>query len=100
MIQMKGTRLLILSQQLPNFFEFGCNVVKYLRSRYTSEIIKADFAQFVQKAKQPAAITTSDAKRVGVTALTMTGIFFAGEVFGKNSIAGYWPGYDIDVKKI
>eukprot|EP01133_Synstelium_polycarpum_P001086 gene1086-1233_t len=81
----------------PNFYEFGCSVVNHLKTRYTSAVIKADFNEFVTKAKSPANITVGDAKRVAGTAFGMAGLFYAGEVFGKNSIVGYNPGYDVSV---
>ncbi|EFA85335.1 hypothetical protein PPL_02338 [Heterostelium album PN500] len=81
----------------PQFYEFGANCWNYLKSRYTSAVIKADTQLFISKLKAPAEITVGDAKRVAGTVAGMTGLFFAGEVVGKNNFAGYWPGYDIDV---
>ncbi|GAM20838.1 hypothetical protein SAMD00019534_040120, partial [Acytostelium subglobosum LB1] len=81
----------------PQFYQFGCNLLQYLKQRYSSAVIKADTNLFVEKLKNPSAITVGDAKRVAGTAVGMAGFFYAGEVYGKNSIVGYWPGYDIDV---
>ncbi|EGC32119.1 hypothetical protein DICPUDRAFT_89350 [Dictyostelium purpureum] len=84
----------------PNWTAFGCEVLNYLKSRYTSTIIKADFNTFLAKAKAPKEITLGDAKRTAVTVGMMTGFFLAGEAFGKNTIVGYNPGYDVDAKTL
>ncbi|KAK5576564.1 hypothetical protein RB653_007708 [Dictyostelium firmibasis] len=84
----------------PNWTGIGCEILNYLKGRYSSQIIKQDFNGFLNKVKSPKDITVADAKRVGGTALFMTGLFFVGEVVGKNSVAGYNPGYDVDAKSI
>eukprot|EP01132_Coremiostelium_polycephalum_P004139 gene4139-5179_t len=81
----------------PNFMAFGCEVLNYLKSRYTKVLVKQDFNVFVNKIKAPKDLTVYDGQRAAKTLIFATGIFFVGEVVGKNSIAGYNPGYDIDV---